>query len=123
MKTWSYLLLMAQSLVLAACAVSSPDRAPVPTAAGDAIQGSSPPSSPAAPLPAHRPGVGVVESASVVSLSSSPSAAAGGSASSPTMGYRLRMEDGSTQNILHAGERFKVGDRVEVTSDGRLIGR
>ncbi len=121
MKTWSYLLLVAQSLVLAACAVSSPDRAPVPPAAGDAVQGSSSPSSPPAPLPPHRPGGGVVESASVVSLSSSPSA--GGTASSPTMGYRLKMEDGSMQNILHAGERFEVGDRVEVTSDGRLIGR
>jgi hypothetical protein len=39
------------------------------------------------------------------------------------MGYRLKMEDGSTQNVLHAGERFERGDRVELTSEGRLIRR
>ena len=122
MKPTMSLLLLAQSLVLAACAVSAPDRSPVPTAASDAVQAGGP----AARTPAYRPGVGVIESASVVSLSSSPSAAAGGTAGTPsnaTMAYRLKMDDGSTQSVVLAGERFELGDRVEVTSDGRLIRR
>jgi outer membrane lipoprotein SlyB len=79
----------------------------------------------AAPAPAtYRPGLGTVESASVVSLPSSPSATAGGTtarASQPTMAYRLRMADGSTQNVMVAGERLNVGERVELTRDGRLV--
>jgi hypothetical protein len=86
----------------------------------------------ATPLPAlttpapktYRPGVGIVESASVVSLPSSTSAAAGGragTATAPTMAYRLRMADGTTQDVVLAGERFQVGDRVQMTSNGRLI--
>jgi hypothetical protein len=77
-----------------------------------------------APAPmAHRPGLGTVESASVASLASSPSAAAGGTGAPATMAYRLRMADGSTQDVLLAGERFKVGERVELTRDGRLVRR
>lgn len=121
MKAPSFLLL-AQSLLLGACAVSSPDRSATPTAASDAIQANAPAIAGAPALPAQRPGVGVIESASVVSLPSSSSAAAGASAS-PTMAYRLRMDDGSTQSVVRAGERFEVGDRVEVTGDGLLIPR
>ena len=112
MKSTNSLWLLAQSLVLAACAVSEPTRSPVPTAASDAIQGPSSAAGATAPSPAYRPGVGVIESASVVSLSPSQ-----------TMGYRLKMDDGSTQSVLQAGERFEAGDRVEVTDDGRLVGR
>ena len=113
-------------LLLAACAAPEPDRppAPVPVAA-----------------PTYKPGVGVIESASVVSLPSSRSATAGGTAPhgptmayrlkmedgttphGPTMAYRLKMEDGTTQNIVQAGKRFELGDRVEVTGDGRLVRR
>jgi hypothetical protein len=103
-------LLLVQSVLLGACAMSAPDRPGVPTAATTSA------------LRAQRPGVGVVETASVVSLPSSSSAAAGASAR-PTMAYRLRMEDGTTQNVMQAGERLEVGDRVEVTSDGRLVRR
>jgi outer membrane lipoprotein SlyB len=39
------------------------------------------------------------------------------------MAYRLKMDDGSTQNIVQSGERFAVGDRVQVTSDRRLSRR
>ncbi len=71
--------------------------------------------------PSYRPGIGVVESASIVSLGSSPSATAGGTgAPAPTMAYRLKMTDGATQNVVHTGERFELGDRVQITSDGRL---
>lgn len=78
-----------------------------------------------APSP-HRPGVGVVESASVVALPSTMSAAVGDTAEpveGPTIGYRVRMADGTTQSVLQAGERFEPGDKVEITTGGRLIRR
>jgi hypothetical protein len=61
-----------------------------------------------------------VQSASVASLPSSGTAAGGGTAG-PTMAYRIAMPDGSTQSVVQAGERFRVGDRVQVTSDGRAL--
>jgi uncharacterized lipoprotein YbaY len=118
------LLLFAPLPLLAACAAPTPDRAP-PTAASGTVQG-IPYAAPAlgAPASAYRPGAGVVESASVVSLATSPSdAAAGGTTQEnggATMGYRVKMDDGSMQSILQKGERFAVGERVEVTADGRL---
>ena len=101
--------------MLAACAVSPPHHPP-------AVQ-TSRPVEPAPPAAAPQAVVGIVESASVVSLSSVPSAAAGGASgpsSSPTMAYRVQMPDGRTQSVVQAGERFAVGDRVRVTADGRL---
>lgn len=117
----SSLLVLVASITLAACAVSQPYPSSTPTAASDAVQ-ANPATRPPPASTALKPGLGVVESASVVSLPSSSGAAAGASAG-PTMAYRLKMEDGSTQNLLRAGERLEVGDRVEVTSDGRLMGR
>lgn len=111
-------------LVLAACAAPSPRPAneanPPPEVAAPSA------SVPGASLPSGRvvrAGTGTVESASVLSLSPSGSAATGGTAgpaTSPTMAYRVQMADGSTQSIVQAGERFAVGDRVTVTADGRL---
>jgi hypothetical protein len=69
---------------------------------------------------AYRPGTGIVESATVVALSSSSGAAAGG-ASGPTMAYRLKMIDGTTQDVVQTGPRFEVGDRVQLTREGRVI--
>lgn len=100
--------------MLAACAVSPPHHPP-------AVQTSRPME--AAPPAAPQALVGIVESASVVSLSSVPSAASGGASgpsSSPTMAYRVQMPDGRTQSVVQAGERFAVGDRVRLTADGRL---
>jgi hypothetical protein len=37
------------------------------------------------------------------------------------MAYRLKMADGTTQDIVQAGERLEVGDRVELTREGRLV--
>lgn len=92
---------------LAACATSTPER-------GRAVT----------PAPvAEQPRIGVVESASVVSLASTPSATAGGTAgaaTSPTMAYRVKLPDGSTQSVVQQGERFAVGDRVKLTGEGRL---
>ena len=110
--------------MLAACAVSPPDN---PVADRPGIEADAPVDKAAAPATqaskTYRPGVGIVESASVVSLSSSPSAAAGGTtgaATNPTMAYRLRMADGSLQDVVQAGQRFQVGERVQIASDGRL---
>jgi len=105
----SALSVMVPLAMLAACAVSQPDR-PV----GEPVS---------APAAAPQAVVGTVESASVVSLSSVPSAGAGGASgpsSSPTMAYRVQMPDGSTRSVVQAGERFAVGDSVRVTADGRL---
>ena len=112
-------------LMLAACAAPSPlppeqaTSGPVETTPRPGVAAGT--GGPAAP--AYRPGPGTVESASVLSLSSSGSAAAGGTAgpaTSPTMAYRVQMSDGSVQSVVQAGERFAVGDRVTVTADGRL---
>jgi hypothetical protein len=106
--------------LLAACALSLPERPPVdrPGAGAEAV---TPGGAPA--RTAHRPGVGVIESASVVSLSSSSPASGGGTASAATgvtMAYRVRMADGTTQDVVQAGERFERGERVRVTADGRV---
>lgn len=92
---------------------------PVKSAPGPAASIPAP-TAPPTPVPgALRPGIGTVESASVVALPSS--SASGGGTAEPTMAYRLRMADGSTQSIVHAGARFKVGERAQVTRDGRLV--
>lgn len=99
------------SALLAACAAPPPRDQPV----------ADRPAQPASP--AYRPGVGTIESATVLSLSSAPAAAGGtaGPATSATMAYRLKMGDGTTQDVVQAGERFEVGDRVELTREGRLV--
>jgi outer membrane lipoprotein SlyB len=90
---------------------------PAPTASGPPIASTPMPATPAART--YRPGIGVVESATVIALSSSTSAAAGG-ASGPTMAYRLKMNDGTTQDVVQTGRRFEVGDRVLLTREGRV---
>jgi hypothetical protein len=37
------------------------------------------------------------------------------------MAYRLKMADGTTQEIVQTGERFEVGDRAQITGDGRVV--
>lgn len=112
------------SALLAACAAPAPNG---PSAGYPPVQ-SEPPvdaaATPSAPASRYRPGVGTIESATVLSLSSAPAAAAGGTAgpaTSATMAYRLKMADGTTQDVVQAGERFEVGDRVEMTREGRLV--
>jgi hypothetical protein len=111
--------------MLAACAASPPDHPVVDRPGVEADGRADKTAAPATRAPrTYRPGVGIVESASVVSLSPSTPAAAGGTAGpamNPTMAYRLKMADGSTQDVVQAGKRFQVGDRVEITSDGRLL--
>lgn len=70
-----------------------------------------------------RPGSGILESIGLITLPAS--AAAGGTApSAPVPGpYRLtlRMDDGNIQTLTADTRALLVGDRVEITSDGRLI--
>ena len=105
----------AQLLLLSACAMSGPERSPAPVTTTSPAPGVSTPAS------TYRTGVGVIESASVVSLPSTASGGGSAGASGPTMAYAVKMPDGSTQNVVQAGERFELGDRVQVTSDGRLV--
>ena len=80
----------------------------------------------AAPAPvvstAYRPGYGIIESLSLVTLPAS--AAAGGTLPPVVSGpYRVtvRMDDGSIQTMIVDNRAFLVGDRVQFTNDGRLI--
>jgi hypothetical protein len=110
---------------LSACSIAPPnDRSVAPTEPPTATPApvAAPTPAPEVPRKTYRAGIGTVESASIVSLPSSPSAAGGGT-TGPTMGYWLRMDDGTAQSVVQAGERFAVGDRVEITPDGRLIRR
>jgi hypothetical protein len=65
--------------------------------------------------PLYRVGFGTVEAVSMVP---GGSAAAGGTVVVPR-GYELRihMDDNSMQNIVQDNPNFRVGDRVEVTSN------
>ena len=70
---------------------------------------------------AKRPGDGLVESISLVAPPAS--AAAGGTAPAPTGPYRVtvRKDDGAVQTFNVDSRAYLVGDRVQVTPDGRLI--
>lgn len=109
-----------KTAALAAPAPAATTAAPAPAAPAPITAVPIAPAPTASAVKTYRPGVGVVESASVVSLPSSASAAAGGTTGA-TMGYRLRMADGTTQDVVQAGERFEVGSRVQITGDGRVI--
>jgi hypothetical protein len=70
-----------------------------------------------------RSGSGILESIGLITLPAS--AAAGGTATSaPVPGpYRLtiRMDDGNIQTVQADTRALLVGDRVQITQDGRLI--
>ena len=128
-RSGRFLWIGAFSAILAACA-APPREQPVgdrPTVEGRPTLEGSPAGSAAAPAapasPAYRPGVGTIESATVLSLTSTPASAGGtaGPGTSATMAYRLKMADGSAQDVVQAGERFEVGERVEMTREGRLV--
>ena len=87
--------------------ITAPARAPAPSSAKPAA-GPRPAPAAKAASKSYRPGLGIVESASVLSGPSSPSASSGG-ATAPRMAYRLKMLDGTTQEILQTGDRFQVG--------------
>jgi hypothetical protein len=95
--------------------VTSSSAAPVTSASAAPVVSAQPAS-------AYRPGYGIVESISLVTLPAS--AAAGGTLPPVVSGpYRvtLRMDDGSIQTMIVDNRAFLVGDRVQIMSDGRLI--
>lgn len=128
-------------LALAACAthevvpqapVTTSSGAPVTTGSGAPLTSSADtgriavvPATPApsAAVPALRPGYGIVEGVSLVYQAPAPSASAGGTAPAVPGPYRLmlRMDDGTAQNIVQDYRGFLVGDRVQVTADGRIL--
>jgi hypothetical protein len=81
---------------------------------------------PTASSSAWKPGAGVIQTISLAPPASSDSASAGGTTPSAVtaMGpYRmtLRMDDGSVQTLVVDNRAFLVGDRVEVSPEGRMI--
>lgn len=103
-----------------------PPPTPVTSASGAPVVTTAPsaPAVAAAPASAYRPGAGIVESISLVSVPAAGSASAGGTARPAASGpYRVttRMDDGSVQTILINNRAFLVGDRVQVASDGQLV--
>jgi predicted component of type VI protein secretion system len=73
---------------------------------------------------AWKPGAGVIQTISLATPAVQASASAGGTTSSAVSGpYRvsLRMDDGTVQTLLVDNRAFLVGDRVQVTPEGRMI--
>ena len=80
---------------------------------------------PTASSSAWKPGGGVIQTISLAPAVSPESASAGGTAPSAVTGrgaYRmtLRMDDGSVQTLVVDNRAFLVGDRVEVSPEGRM---
>lgn len=78
---------------------------------------------PAAAVQPLRAGYGIVEGVSLVYQAPTPSASAGGTAPAVPGPFRLmlRMDDGTAQQIVQDYRGFLVGDRVQVTADGRIL--
>ena len=122
---------MLAAIGMAGCATyyDPPPATPVTSASGAPVVNTAPsapavPAVAAAPASAYRPGAGIVESISLVSVPAAGSASAGGTARPAASGpYRVttRMDDGSVQTILLNNRAFLVGDRVQVASDGQLV--
>ena len=90
--------------------------------AGTVAPAPATPVAPVAPIGSYRPGFGIIESISLVTLPAS--ASAGGTLPPVVSGpYRmtLRMDDGSIQTVIQDTRAFLVGDRIQIMSDGRLI--
>lgn len=71
-----------------------------------------------------RAGNGILESIGLVTLPQSSASAGGGTVAGPAPGpYRLtiRMDDGTIQTVVQDTRALLVGDRVQITQDGRLI--
>jgi hypothetical protein len=98
-------------------AVTTTTGAPV-TSAGSSIP------APKASASAWKPGAGVIQTISLGTPAAQDSASAGGTTSSAVSGpYRmsLRMDDGTVQTLIVDNRAFLVGDRVQVTPEGRMI--
>jgi hypothetical protein len=101
--------------------VTTSSGAPV-YSAGTVTPAPTAPVAPVAPIGNYRPGFGIIESISLVTLPAS--ASAGGTLPPVVSGpYRmtLRMDDGTIQTVIQDTRAFLVGDRIQIMSDGRLI--
>jgi hypothetical protein len=102
--------------VVPAAPVAVAPPAPAPVVAGNVPS-----------LATYRAGLGTVESASLVNVAPPPAgaSASAGASSATYPAYRLsvRMDDGSVQTIDQDNRAFMVGDRIEVTSSGRIVRR
>ena len=79
-----------------------------------------------APATTYRPGYGVVEAINLERyIAPRASAGDGATVGHPIdrTGYRLtvRMDDGTLQSIAQDNRDFRVGDRVQLTTDGRVV--
>lgn len=96
--------------------------APVTTSSGVPVLSAGPAPVSAAPGTTQRAGQGIIES---ISLASAPaSASAGGTVAPVASGpYRVtvRMDDGNVQTLIVDNRAFLVGDRVQITPEGRLL--
>ena len=103
-----------------AAPVTTTSGAPVVSASSAPVVSAS--ATPVTPVSAYRPGYGIIESISLVTLPAS--AAAGGTLPPVVAGpYRLtaRMDDGTIQTMMVDNRAFLVGDRIQIMGDGRLI--
>jgi hypothetical protein len=119
------------ALALAGCASYQDDPAPAAPVTTTAPVIAATPAAPATPAsPAalatlkpgtYRPGAGILESIGLVTL---PASAAAGATAAPAPGpfrLTLRMDDGTVQTLIQDTRALLVGDRLQITSDGRLI--
>ena len=115
-------------LALAACSTGSKEptyehpasmnrgaQAPVQSGVGAPVVSAGTPSTQARVTP-YRAGYGTVEAAMA-------GAAAAGATVPPAYELHIRMDDGTMQWLAQSSPEFRVGDRVEVTTDGRVIRR
>jgi hypothetical protein len=112
---------------LAGCAtyrVTPPAQAPVTSSSGAPVLSSTGPVTSAAPStaahPGLRPGYGVVEA---ISLVNPPSASTGGGPAVASAPYRLtvRMDDNSVQWMDVTDRDYRVGDRLQIAGDNRIM--
>jgi hypothetical protein len=106
----------------AAATTRAPDTSTPPAAVS-----STPPAVVASgPTVPFRPGYGRVEAVTTVPVAPQRATAGAGG----TVGYvygpagyqlTLRMDDGSAQTIIQDNAGFRVGDRIQLTGDGRVI--
>lgn len=129
-------LILLAALALGACATYSPARnaSTVATAEPGVVVGNATLTVPAgaqitgpsALQTTYQPGFGVIESIALVRYNPpAGTASTGGSRPPQLIAYRLtaRMDDGSLQAVDQENRNFKVGDRIEFASDGRIVRR
>jgi hypothetical protein len=102
-------------------------RAPDTSTPAPVVSSTAPAVVASGPTVPYRPGYGRVEAVTTVPVAPQrATAAAGGSTVGNVYGpagYQLtvRMDDGSVQSVIQDNPAFQVGDRIQLTGDGRVI--